>query len=191
MARAIGLEDATGVRYRTLAPWDFAVEVAVHAALSGGHRLAWLADLRGAVEHARRVGAAGSLAATAAEWGARPAVALMLRRAHRTLGMPVPAGVRERGPWPALTRAADAAAPPELVGEGGAVSRLVARSCRTTQPRSIAAAMGKLGGWVREGRSGRHGAEVLLSRDDPRSGFYPAGGPEAREAFFAKVAREP
>ena len=36
----------------------------------------------------------------------------------------------------------------------------------------------------------RFGTDVLLSQDDPRSGFYPAGGPEGREAFFAKVAHE-
>jgi len=81
-------------------------------------------------------------------------------------------------------------APPPLVGEGHAVSRFVARSCRSTQLGSVGAALGKARAWRREGRTTRFGTDVLLSQDDPRSGFYPAGGPEGREAFFDKVAHE-
>lgn len=193
LARAVELEEGTGVRYLTLAPWDFVVEVAVHAALSGGHRLVWLTDLRGALDHAARVGPDGSLGRAASEWGAGPAVDLMVRRAHRIIGMPVPPGLplpARVGPWPALARVADAVAPPPLVGQGGAVSRLVARSCRSTQLGSVGAALGKARAWRREGRTTRFGTDVLLSQDDPRSGFYPAGGPEAREAFFDKVAHD-
>ena len=71
------------------------------------------------------------------------------------------------------------------------MSRLVARSCRSTQLGSFGAAVAKAGapGDVKD--SSTHlGTEVLLSPDDPRSGFYPAGGPEGREAFFDKVAHD-
>jgi hypothetical protein len=193
MESGVELETSTGVRYRTLAPWDFAVEVAVHAALSGGHRLVWLTDLRGALDHAARVDPDGSVGLTVSDWGAGPAVDLMVRRAHRSLGVPVPPGLplsARVGPWPALARVADAIAPPSLVGGGGAVSRLVARSCRSTQLGSLGAAAGKARAWRRDGRSTRFGTEVLLSQDDPRSGFFPAGGPQGRQAFFDRVAHE-
>jgi len=117
----------------------------------------------------------------------------MVRRAQRIIGMPVTAApplAGRVGPWPALVRLADAAAPPPLVGEGGAVSRLAARSCRSTQAGSLGAAAAKARAWRRERRSTRLGTDVLLSHDDPRSGFYPAGGREGRDAFFAKVAED-
>ena len=132
LSRAVELEASTDVVYRTLAPWDHVAEVAVHAALSGGHRLVWLTDLRGAVDHARRTAPNGSLEMVATEWRARPAVDLMVRRAHRIIGMPAPSGrhgAGRGGPWSVLARLADAMAPPPLVGEGHAVSRFVARSC--------------------------------------------------------------
>jgi hypothetical protein len=192
MSRAVELEES-GTRYRTLAPWDFVVQVAVHAALSGGHRLVWLSDLRGALAHAQGSGAPGALGSVVTEWRALPALALMVRRAHHTVGMPIPAGLPRTsrfGPWPAFVALADAAAPPQLVGQGSAVSRLLARSCRATQITSLAAAAAKTGGWIRTGGSTRHGTDVLLNPDDPRSGFYPAGGSAGRSAFFAKVAQE-
>jgi hypothetical protein len=192
MGRSVELEQAE-LRYRTLAPWDCVVQIAVHAALSGGHRLVWLSDLRGALAHAMGTGAAGRLGAVAAEWHALPALALMIRRAHHLVGMPIPDDVPRTGrfgPWPALVSMADAAAPPQFVGEGSSVSRLVARSCRATQTTSLAAAAGKARDWARSGRATHHGTDVLLNPEDPRSGFYPAGGRAGRNAFFAKVARE-
>lgn len=190
LVRSVEVEDDSGFRYRTLAPADFVVEVAVHAALSGGHRLVWLTDLRGALTTATRGGAVGAVEAVAAEWGARPALGLMLRRAHDIVGVRVPPTSARFGVWPALTRMADAAAPPERVGEKGAISRLLARSCRSDQRRSLAAALGRSGAWL--GRGGTEGPAHgwLHDERDPRSAFYPVGGRDARNAFFAKVARE-
>jgi hypothetical protein len=191
MSRSVRIEQAD-LRYRTLAPTDFVVHVAVHAALSGGHRLVWLADLRGALAHMGRAGDTMRLGDALAQWQASPALALMVRRARLTIGMPAPPGLprlSRSGPWPAVVALADAASPPERVGEGPGVSRLVARSCRRNQVTSLFAAAGKARRWI-GGRSVQLGTDVLLSPEDPRSGFYPAGGSSGRSAFFAKVARE-
>ena len=193
LARAVEIEEGTGVRYLTLAPWDFAVEVAVHAALSGGHRLVWLTDLRGALDHAARVGS-GRFARTGGERVGRwPAVDLMVRRAHRIIGMPVPPGLPlpgRVGPWPALARVADAVAPPPLVGRVGPCHGWWPGRAGPPRPAASAPRRERPGrGGVRVGTT-RFGTDVLLSQDDPRSGFYPAGGPEGREAFFDKVAQD-
>ena len=66
-------------------PADFAVHVALHAAASGGHRLVWLTDLRGALAAGGAALTSEALARTAREWGARPGLALMVSRMRRTL----------------------------------------------------------------------------------------------------------
>lgn len=192
MGRSVEIEQA-GLRYRTLAPADFVVQVAVHGTLSGGHRLVWLSDLRGAVAHAQRSATAGGLGDVAAEWHALPALSLMIRRARHIVGMPVPTELPRAGrfgPWPALVGLVEAAVPPQLAGEGSGVSRLLARSCRESQITSLTAAVRKARDWARSGRAPHQGTDVLLNPEDPRSGFYPAGGRAGRNAFFAKVARE-
>ena len=193
MERTVEIQASTGLRYRTLSPWDQVAEVAAHAGLSGGHRLVWLTDLRGALDYARCAAPHGSLDTVATEWHARPAVDLMVRRAHRTIGMPVPSGRRAAGRpglWSALSALADLVSPPPLVGEGRALSRFVARSCRSTQAGSFAAAAHK--GRVRlAARHASHPETAVLHRlDDPRFGFYPAGGREGREGFFDRVAQD-
>ena len=196
LARAVEIEAATGVRYLTLAPWDFVVEVAVHAALSGGHRLVWLTDLRGALDYAarRRLRTGRSDGGErVGRWACGRPHGPPRPSDHRyagAAGTAVPARVgavaaRSRG-WPTPLR------PPPLVGQGG--RRVTVGGCGRAGPPSSAASAprcGKARAWRREGRTTpRSGTDVLLSQDDPRSGFYPAGGPEARKAFFDKVAHD-
>lgn len=190
LGRSQGVELA-GTAVRTLGPQDTAVHLAVHAAGSGGHRLIWLADLRAALEAALRAGGPEALRQTVDEWQARPAVALMLRRAQRALGLACPAELRglvRPGAWRALTAAADLASPPELAGTGGSLSRLVARSCRSTPTSSLLAAAGKTLAWHRGGRRGPLTAAELLVPDDPRSSVFPDDGAQGAEGFFAAVA---
>ena len=177
---------------RTLGPCDTVVHLAVHAAASGGHRLSYLVDLRAALVTALSSASEADLVGTAQEWGARPAVALMLGRLSRTLGHPVGRHLRSlphAGVWGLVVRAADWWAPPALVGLNGSVSRLVARSCRATARDSLRAVALKGRAWWVGDRDRPPLAADMLGPDHPGSCFHPAGGPEGREQFFAHLAR--
>ncbi len=181
-----------GRRVRTLGPCDTVVHLAVHAACSGGHRLSYLVDLRAALVTALSSASEADLVGTAQEWGARPAVALMLGRLSRTLGHPVSRDLR-RLPrarvWGLVVRAADWWAPPSLVGLNGSVSRLVARSCRAGTRDSLGAMALKSRAWWVGDRERPPLAADMLGPEHPESCFHPAGGPEGREQFFAHLAR--
>jgi len=190
MARSVEI-DCGGLRVGTLGAQDTLLHVAVHAAAAGGHRLIWLADLRGALARALEGSTSGAVLAVADEWQARPALALMLRRAERWLGLETPPELRRLvrpGPWTALVAIADRLSPPPLVGTGTSISRLVARSCRESPRASLAAAAGKSWAWWHANRSGGRPPGDLLNPDDPGSALYPSGGPGGRQAFFDHVA---
>ena len=93
----------------------------VHAASSGGHRLVWFTDLRGAVGQALKESSSGDLLDTAREWQALTGLSLMARRTNRLLGTDLPGGAG--GPWPqrvwaGVDAAASALAPPRARGRG-------------------------------------------------------------------------
>ncbi len=188
MRRSVGVNDGE-LHYRTLGPADFAVHVALHAAASGGHRLVWLTDVRGALAAGGAALTSDALARTAREWGARPGLALMVSRMRRTLGPEPTSGptLARRGVWTTVTRMVDRRWPPELVGESGSASRLVARSCRRNGLRSLLSVGSKVLAWRRQGGGQPLGPEVLHNASDPRSGLYASGGQEGREAFFDAV----
>ena len=79
----------------TLDEIDTLVHVATHAAISGGHRLVWLADLDAAIRRLDGVQDAGwdGLVQRARDAGAGLVLAVMLDRARRALGTPLPAGL--------------------------------------------------------------------------------------------------
>ena len=79
----------------TLDEIDTLVHVATHAAISGGHRLVWLADLDAAIRRLDGVQHGGwdGLVQRARNAGAGLVLAVMLDRARRALGTPLPAGL--------------------------------------------------------------------------------------------------
>ena len=106
--------ELAGRRVRTLDGLDTLVHLALHAALDGGDRLVWCKDIEQALLY-RAVPDWDLVAARAGEWHAAPAVALMLGRARRVLGVPVPRSVLrglvpDRG-WRALVRMAEVVPP--------------------------------------------------------------------------------
>ncbi|MGB8382007.1 MAG: nucleotidyltransferase family protein [Dermatophilaceae bacterium] len=183
--------DIGATRVRTLSPADTVTHLGVHAAGSGGHRLIWLADIRAALARAEGDIHSGVVTQVIDEWQARPALALILARAHRILGWQIPPeleGLVHPGAWTAFVGLADRLSPPELTGTAGSVSRLAARSCRATPRQSLRAAVHKSWSWWRGSRRGPMTPEELLNPDDPTSSLHAAGGPGAAEAFYARVA---
>lgn len=74
------------VLVRTLEPVDTVAHLALHAALSGGHRLGWLLDVRQALTVLRPDEA--ELADRARDWRSRAATGAILQRAGRVLRSP-------------------------------------------------------------------------------------------------------
>lgn len=201
--------DLTGVRerartvrlagrdVRTLDPADTVVHLALHASLAGGHRLVWLKDLE-QVLRAPDAPQWTDLERRAAQWRAGPALALMLLRARRALGVPVPADLPARlvpdAGWRLACRLADLAAPPGR-GPGSAqpsIGRIVARAARADGPASRHELARRVAGWARTAVTGaRHARdpEHLFDPTDQGSAAYPAGGPVARAAYLDAVAR--
>ncbi len=176
---------------RTLAPADMVLHVALHAALSGGHRLLALADLRAALTATSSSDSTAQVLAAADEWGARPALSLMLGRLRRTLGFPVDPALRRLvrpGLWRLVVAAADWVSPPQLVGLDASVSRLVARSCREDPRSSLRAVVAKTRAWWAGDRRPPPLARDMLGPEDPASTLHPAGGPGGRQSFFQHVA---
>jgi hypothetical protein len=185
MGRAVLVAGDPG--FRIPGPADLAVHVAVHAADSGGHRLLWLADFRGAVDHALGEVTVRDILDVAREWNAVPATALMARRTYDALRAEhvcgLAASVRS-GPWTALVALSERVAPPLLAGEGGSLSRLVARSCRRTPSESLLAAGRKSWTWAASGRHLPPGAQIMNDATDPRSPMHPVADADGSEAFF-------
>lgn len=193
-ARAVRL---AGREVCTLDPADTVVHLALHASLAGGHRLIWLKDLEQALLTPDRPEWT-ELEARAAEWRAGPAVALMLSRARRTLGVAVPPGtVRRLVPdagWRAVGSAADLVSPLSR-GSGSAqasIGRIVARAARADGPASRRELLRRTAGWIGTALNrDRHDRdpERLFDEGDRDSAAYPAGGPAGRAAYLDAVAR--
>jgi hypothetical protein len=185
--------DAGPVVVRGLGDADALVHLAVHAAASGGHRLVWLTDLRAAILATSPD--AVRLERAAAEWGAQPALDLMLRRLRRATGE-ARSRQYERGlwhPWSLVDRAAAWASPPERTATGGSLSRLVARSSRETSATSVVALAGKAVSRTTGALTRTRGAGADLSPAqlaDPMSltsARRPVGGAEGRSEFVRRV----
>lgn len=134
--------DAGGHAISTLDATDTLVHVALHATISGGHRLSWVKDVE-------RLVAAGD-----PDWDAvvgrslatrtGPVVEVLLRRAHRLLGAPVPREVLAELAHPgaeslALRAAERLATPSSLVGthHTGQILLLTARADTRSSARAL------------------------------------------------------
>jgi Uncharacterised nucleotidyltransferase len=183
-ARARSVELA-GRRVRTLDGLDTLVHLAVHAALDGGDRLVWCKDIEQALLY-RAVPDWDQVADRAQQWHAAPAVALMLGRARRCLGVPVPPTVlRALAPdpvWRTVVRAAELV--PIGVPGQPSPARAVARATRADGPASRRELV-------------RRAAHALHERSrerfdtfDPESAAYPAGGAVERRAYLDEVRQQ-
>ncbi|MBD8061583.1 nucleotidyltransferase domain-containing protein [Oceanitalea stevensii] len=157
---------------------DALVHVALHAALAGGNRLAWMVDVD---QLSRQVGSWRVVAARATEWGAQAQLALALRRATATLGTPVPADVyRMLGtslPLRVVLDAVDRLVPVERQRRDASPSRLVARAVRPGALRTVA-------------QVARNAGQGVVDRLAPREGATVArvtAGEEALEIYLRAV----
>jgi hypothetical protein len=186
-ARAV---DLGGRRVRTFDALDTLVHLAVHAALDGGDRLVWCKDIEQALLY-RAVPDWDQLADRAAQWHAAPAVALMLGRARRLLGVPVPlpvlATLAPDPLWRAAVRAAELIPPTALPGRPSP-ARAVARAARTDGPASRRELLRRAANGLRSGPAGRGGER--FDTLDPDSAAYPAGGAVERRAYLDEVRRQ-
>lgn len=179
----------------TLGPGDTVAHLLVHAALSGGDRLIWLADLRAALD--RFSDDAQRLCAILEEWRARPAAAVMLPRLegylHHRVDPTLDAWANS-GPWARAVRLADAFSPALRDLPGPALSRLAARSARDTPALSAAAFAGKSLQWALGAVTRPHhpasgeGRRSLHNPGDSSSSRFAAGGAAGEAKFIGAVA---
>lgn len=178
-----------GAGVRGLGATDAIVHLAVHAAASGGHRLSWLTDLRAALVATRPE--PGELGSVARQWGAVPALDLMLRRLRWTLGDE--GGRRHEQdpwrPWSIVATASNALSPPERSGVGPSVARLVARACRETTASSFGSLGTKAASRVLRGGQVLTRAQ-LLDPTSPDSARHAVGGPDGRADFVRFVLNQ-
>ncbi|WP_028652933.1 nucleotidyltransferase domain-containing protein [Nocardioides halotolerans] len=130
------------VSARTLDPADTLVHLCHHAAFSAAMRLLHLLDVDQA---ARRIDDWQAVADRARSWGAVAQVGLVLGRARRVLGTPVPADLDRRlglsRGFGVLVSTIDAASPTAAVRREASWPRRVARAARPSATRTAAAAL--------------------------------------------------
>ena len=178
--------EAGSVVVHGLGDADAVVHLAVHAAASGGHRLVWLTDLRAALTATAPDAAA--LERVADEWGARPALDLMLRRLRRVAGDALWQSYHHGSwrPWSFVDRAAAWVSPPERTATGGSLSRMVARSSRVNAATSMVALAKKSLSRI-TGAAADLSPERLADATSPTSARRAVGGAEGREEFVRRV----
>jgi hypothetical protein len=136
----------------TLAPSDALVHACLHAGLAGANKLVYLVDVdrlsRSAVDW-------DEVASRSREWRAQAQVALVLERAHRVLGTPVPPDFASRARVSRSVRRlgvlADHVAPVARGRSNAGVGKFVARAARAS-------------GTATAGAFGRHASRGLLDR---------------------------
>ena len=162
----------------TLDPVDALVHACVHAAGSGANKLVYLVDVD---RLGRAVEDWGRVVDVAARWGAQAQVALVLRRAERVLGMPLPPGLFDRLGVPhgvrALMAATDWASPVHEVRRDEGLSRFVARAVRRTTAATATTTVRNAGHWL---RSRRLGAQEVGSARSP-------GDADSLEVYLSAV----
>lgn len=124
----------------TLDGADSLTHVCLHAALTGADKMLLLLD---ADQLARRVTDWDGVVARARDWGAAPAVGIVLARARALLDTPIPAGLdRDLGisaGFRLVTAAVDRLAPVPRLRREASLARLVARSARSSGGRTLTA----------------------------------------------------
>jgi hypothetical protein len=170
-----------GLTVPALSEVDQLLHLALHACLSGGHRLQWLKDLeRGAAATAdwETVVARARASATGLP------VALVLERARDVLGAAVPLEVLDalapRTGWRAVGRAATKAAPPQDSHLSRASGRIAYTHARATSARTALEVLRRLPDRLGSPDVVADAADLPLRR--------PGGTCDDRRTYIARVA---
>lgn len=180
------------VPVQTLSAEETIVYVALHAMLSGGHRLVWLKD----VERLIVVDGAepASVVRTAQLWGAHLALLTAIQRADlaaqtNLLSRFDFAASRAERAWLAVCRSVWRRMPLEAEDGSGSPARLLARSVRPTVRASIREMARRSGAFVRtKGDDVLPHQRTIMDPDDPRSILFASGGAAGRQAYLDAVA---
>jgi hypothetical protein len=174
-------------RAHVLEATDMLCHVALHATLSGGHQLGWLADVDRCVVNMAPDW--DELVARSLAWRVNLPVAVALQRARRVLGAPVPGAVLDalaRGPaGTVLLRAMGDWRPDGRLPGGGSIGRGVSRSLRDGLGRTAAAAWGEATAMVRR-QVDHH--EYWNDPEDPRNIMFPTGDGQGLARYLRLVA---
>lgn len=184
LSRAIPMR-GNGPTVLTADPEDTLIHLCVHACASGGDRLIWLKDIERAI--ARGVDW-GEVIRRSAQWRCANAVALMVSRAHRVLGAPVPPATMQAlcpsWSWRTLTAGVDAVFPPERSSREASPTRIVAHAVRADTAaswRELASRLWHIPGDIARRRlPGRGSADLMDDR----------GGQAERESYLSYVSGE-
>jgi hypothetical protein len=177
-ARRVSLD---GPVVLTLDPADTLLQLAVHAGLSGGAKLAWLKDVDRAAANPGLDWE--QVVARARAWRVAEVVAVSFRRSAQLLDAPIPPQVIDAlsgsRVWQQIVRGSERLSPPDRPPNQPSLSRTVARATRRGLGASVSALLARLSGDVRAW------AEHLMGR---RRAILASAGDEAdRVAYFDAV----
>jgi len=175
-----------GRQYPALDPVDTLVHLATHTALSGGDRLGWFMD----VDQTLRTRSPDwdGLVDRANEWGLALLVHLVLARARRSIGAPVPTDVLEAlspgRAWSGLTAVVDSRDPVHRSTGRRSPGRLLARSAHPSLASTLRSVVAAGGSTVLGS-----GPDVFAGDhvDNPLSVYSPSGDAHSRERFFTRL----
>ena len=184
-ARTVSLD---GPNVLTLDAPDTLLQLAVHAALAGGAKLAWLKDIDRAA--ADRELDWDRVVRRAEEWGVGEVAAVSLRRSMQLLDAPVPAEVVDRlggsRVWQGIIRSSERLSPAGRPPNQPSLARSVTRATRGGLAASLRALAGRVAGDTRDrlgGMVGRRRAIAASGGDDSdRMAYFEAVRDERRAA---------
>lgn len=177
--------ELAGRTVSTLGSVDTIVHTALHAALAGADRLAWLKDIDRCVRTDEPDW--DVVLALGRRWRVELPVAGTLWRARRVLGTPIPYDVlRVLSPpaWRAVLWSAERAAPIERTMPGRSVSRLASRAAgESARSSAVSLVRRSLEAVVGD----RPNVGAYHDPRNPTSLLYPSGGEPARTAYLRGV----
>jgi hypothetical protein len=151
---------------------DTLLTLSLHAAVGGGARLSWLRDIDYTIRQESPDWDA--VVARARAWRCGALVGVVLGRAHRLLGTPVPndvlAALRGGRTWATLLRGAEMLSPPEFSPQRVTLGWILTNATRDQTLRSAAALVAK------------------MSRAEKGSVLEAAGDENDRAAYFTALA---
>jgi hypothetical protein len=189
LARA-RMVDVAGITVPTLDPVDTLVHLCLHAALGGGDRLAWLADVERAIviEHPPW----DEVTDRAREWRSGAATAAILRRTRDVLGAPVPESVLRRlDPSPirrALGAKLDRRWPPDAPHGAHSLSTIWTQVVRDGPADTTVAAVRRAARPATNAIRRLRGEPGIEAHETSGAVLKPSGGENAKREYLAWVA---
>jgi len=182
-ARAHQVELRDGPKVRTFDRSDTMLQLALHAALSGGAKLAWLKDIDAAARDPEVDW--DEIVRRARAWQAAEVVAVSIRRSIELLAAPVPptvlADLAGNRVWQSIIRGSERLSPPDRPPNRPSLSRSVTRSTRSGLTASVGAFAQRLGQDVRAR------VEVLAGKGRT---IGASGGDETDRMAYFEAVRE-